>query len=290
MDLRVYIQLIFLCLVNILFICAGIVLNTLAIVSYWKSSAYLRSKLFYFMIMVLSCFDFLVVITNHPLLILLLVFWLNEKYDLFAMTQIYKQFSSLFVGFSLIALLVMGIERYLGVYYPFFHRTSVTRRRLLTLLAALCILPIITTTISVNDVVISIPVALIIFFAIVFPPFVFINYKLFKISRKIRRHNTASFPEVSNLRVNSKNISTCLLAVACLVLIYILAFFFIAFNLAEKSTSENARMSRLWSATVSAANSTLNCLIFFWKNEVLRREGIKVLKTWKTVFSHPKLA
>ena len=81
MDLEVYIQLIFLCVVNILFTCAGVVLNALVIVSFLKSSLYLRKKLCNFMIMVLSCFDLLVVITKHPLLAFRLVLWLNEKHD-----------------------------------------------------------------------------------------------------------------------------------------------------------------------------------------------------------------
>jgi hypothetical protein len=40
-------------------------------------------------------------------------------------------------------------------------------------------------------------------------------------------------------------------------------------------------VSRFWSVTVATANSTLNCVIFFWKNDVLRGEGKKVLKTLK---------
>jgi hypothetical protein len=75
--------------------------------------------------------------------------------------------------------------------------------------------------ISLNDSVISLPVALAIFFAIIFPPIIFLNYKLFKISRKMRRDNTAS-PEESTLHVNLKKIHTCLLAVACLMLMYTL--------------------------------------------------------------------
>ena len=134
MDSKVYIQLIFLCVVNVMFICSGIILNTLVIVSFWKSSAYLRSKVCYFMIMLLSCFDFLVVITSHPLIIVHLVFALNEEHHLLTVTRIYRRF-------SIIALLVMTIERYLAVYFPILHRTSVTRRRLLTLLAVLFILP-----------------------------------------------------------------------------------------------------------------------------------------------------
>ena len=80
------------------------------------------------MIMVLSFFDFLVVITNHPLLILRLVWWLQGKNDLLAMLQIYEHFSNMFIGFSITTVLVMSIERYLGAYHPFFHRTSLTRQ------------------------------------------------------------------------------------------------------------------------------------------------------------------
>ena len=292
MDSKVYIQAILLCVVNGIFICAGTVLNVLVIVSFWKSSVYLRNRLCNFMIMVLSCFDFLAVITNHPVLMLRLILWSTEKYDLLARVQIYEHFTDLFIGFSVLVLLVMSIERYLGAYYPIFHRTSLTRCRLLTLLAIFFIVPIILIIISVNDMVISLPVVLGIFFVIVFPPFAFLNYKLFKISRKVRRDianrrdmanprdNTTS-PDVSALHVKLKNISTCLLAVGCLLLMYIPAFIFIAFNFAEKSTSENTRMARFWTSTVANANSTLNCLIFFWKNDVLRKEGVKVLKSLK---------
>ncbi len=287
MDSKVYIQTILLCVVNVIFICAGMFLNILVIVSFWKSSVYLRNKLCNFMIMVLSCFDFLVVITNHPVLMLRLILVSTEKYDLLAKVQIYERFTDLFIGFSIMALLVMNIERYLGVYYPFFHRTSLTKRRLLTLLAIFFIVPITLIIISVNDMVISFPVALIVFFVLVFPPFAFFNYKLFKISRKVRRdianrRNNSTSPDVSSLHVKLKNISTCLLTVGCLLLMYIPAFIYIAFNFAEKSTSKNARVAKCWTSTVPNANSTFNCLIFFWKNDVLRKEGMKILKSVKT--------
>ena len=285
MDFKVDIQLIFLCVVNVIFICAGIFLNVLAIVSFWRSSPHLRSKLCYFMIMVLSFCDFLVVITNHPLQILRLVWWLQGKSDLLAMLQIYVQYSDILIGFSIMAVLVMSIERYLGAYYPFFHRTSLTRHRLLTLLLVLSLVPTILTIISAQDLVISFATKLIILSVIVFPPFVFFNYKLFMIARKVRRdiasrRDNTSSPEISTLRDNLKKISTCLLAVGCLFLLYIPVFIFIAFHLAGFNFRENTifKMVIFWTRTVSNANSTLNCLIFFWKNDVLREEGKKAIK------------
>ena len=58
----------FLCIINIIFMVAGIFLNSVVIISLWRSSQ-LRKKLCYFMILVLSCFDLAVVTITHPLLI-----------------------------------------------------------------------------------------------------------------------------------------------------------------------------------------------------------------------------
>ena len=131
MSLTLYIQLIFLCVVNIIFTFSGMVLNTLVIVSFWKSSQ-LRKKLCHFMIMVLSCFDLVSVITNHSATLFYLISWLREDYVLLANSALYVDFITIFYGYSFFALLVMSVERYLGACYPIFHRASVTRCRLLT--------------------------------------------------------------------------------------------------------------------------------------------------------------
>jgi hypothetical protein len=76
------------------------------------------------MITVLSLFDFLVIITDHPLLILRLVWWLQEKNDLLARVQIYEHFPEFFIGFSLIALLVMSIESLEHIIHFFIEHRS----------------------------------------------------------------------------------------------------------------------------------------------------------------------
>ena len=111
MDLNVYIQLIFLCVVNIFFTFSGIVLNTLVIVTFWKSSQ-LRKNLFHFMIMVLSCFDLVAVVTNHPGILIYLISWLREDHNLLAKTRKYLHLASIFLTYSALALFVMSIERY----------------------------------------------------------------------------------------------------------------------------------------------------------------------------------
>ena len=109
MDSNVYIQLIFLCVVNVIFTFSGIVLNTLVIASFWKSSQ-LRNKLCHFMIMLLSCFDLVAVVTNYPVLLLYLISWLAEDYDLLPKRKVYLYFGQVFLAFSMLVLLVMNIE------------------------------------------------------------------------------------------------------------------------------------------------------------------------------------
>ena len=279
MDLKLYIQLIFLCVVNIIFTFSGIVLNTLVIASFWKSSQ-LRKKLCHFMIMVLSCFDLLTVIANNPGLLLFLAYLLRDDYDSLLTLAVYLDSVLVFYGFSFLALLVLTIERYLGSYYPIFHRTSVTRRRLLTLLAVLSTFMITLYAISTNDMMKSRPLAVVIFMIAVFLPLLYLNFKLLKISREVRRRKTTS-PE-KRTTINLKTISSCLLVVACVVVLSISAIVCIAFitNI-ENEEVTNTALSFVWAETIYILNCTLNSLIFFWKNKVLRAEGMKIVKTLK---------
>ena len=99
----------------------------------------------------------------------------------------YLHISDAFLGFSFLALLVMSIERYLGAYYPIFHRTSVTRRRLLTLFAIFLIEFAVMYIISSYDLVIPTEVFIIIFMVLFFTPYMFVNFKLLTIARKMHR-------------------------------------------------------------------------------------------------------
>ena len=274
MDSNFFFQLIFLCVVNIIFTFSGIVSNTLVIASIWKSSQ-LRRKLCHFMIMVLSCFDLVAVVTNHPGILFYLIAWLREDYDSLFKVMIYLNVSALFLVLTLLALFVMNIERYLGASYPIFHHTSVTRRKLLTLLAILLVPTTVVYMISRYGVI-SYPMFFMIYVVTFVPPFIFVNFKLFAIARKLHRERA---PE-RRTAANFKNISTGLWAVACFMLLSIPHSVNVAFFLIEKS-SNNVRLSYVWAITCVTMNSTLNSLIFFWKNKVLRTERIKILKTLK---------
>ena len=128
--------------------------------------------------------------------------------------MIYAVFASIFIGYSLLVLLVMSVERYLGASFPIFHGTSVTRRRFLTLLSILLICQTILGVLAVNDLVISQSVYATIFVVVTFPLFLFTSFKLYEICRQIRRREPVSPGQ--RMTRNLKNISTCLLAAACI--------------------------------------------------------------------------
>ena len=174
----------------------------------------------------------------------------------------------------------VNFDRYLAISYPIFHRTSVTKGKLLTLLATLIVVELTLYLMSVNDLI-SNPVFVLICFIIISPPMLFINYKLFTIARKTRRNNGIS-PEMKK-SFSWKNISSCLLAVACFVVLCTLASTYVGIsaNLKDPSTLNKTHIAAFLGKTIASMNSTFNCLIFYWKNKVLRTEGMKVIKSMK---------
>ena len=284
MEFSHFVSMIFIFAVNVSFFFLGVFFNSVVILTFWRC-VQLRKKLCYFMIMVLSCCDLLAVLTNHPFLTLTSLLWLTGNLDVYpSWVEIYSWLSIIFPGFSLLALLVMNFDRYLATYHPIFHRTSVTKGKLLILLAILGFVAVMLLLLSVKGFVISYTIFLLISAILVFPPMIFINYKLFTIARKSRKNNKIS-PEIRN-RFSLKNISSCLLAFACFLIITLIpAFVYVGVSqkitLKETSKFNTVNLLGLLTGTIHSMNSTFNCLIFYWKDKFLRTEGMKVIKDLK---------
>ena len=132
---------------------------------------------------------------------------------------------------------------------------------------------------TVNNFVISYQVHVLILFIPLIPAMLFINYSLFLVVRKNKRIS----PELKKT-FSFKNISSCLLVVACVVVSFIPWCVYIGLRLNSPETAhtlDNANIAWKWGITISSMNCTFNCLIFYWKNKVLRTEGLKVLKSLK---------
>ena len=284
-----FVNALFPCLVNVAFMVAGIILNAVVIISLWRSSQ-LRKKLCYFMILVLSCFDMAAVAIIHPLLILSTILWSMEIYHVeIEYTRMYTNI--ILGGFSMFALLMLTIERFLALTYPFFHQTAVTKRRLVLFQAFLMI-----TTVSFQPV----PyfhkktgyMLLILFVSFLLFLFICLNYKMFIIAKSKRENEsvaptraaTFSHPERKRRILIFKHFSTCSLAVACFFICSLPRIIYSASRLTSNKLFYDRQLLifSIWSGTFFSMNSTFNCLIFFWRNSILRREGMKVVKCFQS--------
>ena len=161
----------------------------------------------------------------------------------------------------------MNIERYLVAYYPISHRTSVTRRILLALLAILLIPTMVMHTISSIVFAISNEWHLLIIRALFLPPFIFVNIKLLIIVGKVRPERAVS--DEKRKRKNLKNISTALWVVA----------YSNKFPHCIRACSQTYKHHKIvlhLNAHMFHHEFHIEQFDIFWRNKVLRTEGINI--------------
>ena len=280
--------------VNMVFTFVGIFLNSVVIMSLLNSQ--LRGKLCYFMILVLACFDLAVVVVCHPLIIveILLCSWIDTDCD--ELEKVWQLSGHLFV-FSLTALLTMTVERYLALVYPFFHQKFTTRSRLMVLwvvfqlpLGIFYFLP----KDEANEYIelassLALTVALFLLIC-------GMNIKLFFLARTLRQRMDiplGSLDGSEQRRIEStkskgtlaslRKISTCLLAVVCLFICYSPSIAATILELTYEPNEDEIVYIYIyntipWALTFLTLNSSLNCLIFFYKNNALRRYAKNLLR------------
>ena len=110
-----FINLTLIFVVNVFFFFSGVFLNSLVIISFWRS-AQLRKKLCYFMIMVLSCCDFLAVVACHPTAALIALLLLKKKLGTHIIPRWVETLgyqTNIFNGFSLLTLFVMNFDQFI---------------------------------------------------------------------------------------------------------------------------------------------------------------------------------
>ena len=267
------VNVIFLCFVNSIFIIAGTVLNSLVILCLWKSSL-LQKKLCYFLILILSCCDLTVVIVNHPSIIYLAVAWVKKDHHRsLEGEKIFSAINNALLGFSSSTLLIMNIERYLATIHPIFHRGFVTKKRVVAGLGILVALTLVLAAFEASLPRTVFSVATMFVVAIYIGSIFFMNYKMFKIAMGVRRNGTNK-----QSSVNFKCASTCLWAASCFFACSVPYLFFYCFMLSSTFREEVLTSFHLWASTAVTLDSTFNCLLFFWRNKVLRIEGEKILR------------
>ena len=284
------------CIINAAFMVVGIFLNSVVVISLWRSSQ-LRGKLCQFIILILSCFDLAVVVVTHPLLIVSSIYFSVEEEVSTIRDTVKILISFNLYGFSMTALLTLTVERFLAITCPFFYQASVTKTRLLYFKAFLMAIVVGASFLYFIRKSVAYIVAVVFVSSLLFL-FVYSNYKLFVIAKSKRNDkkivpvNTKTSTEDKNMKrqiLSLKNVSTCTLAVACFFLCSSpqIAYFVLRLTSSDVSKyDKEVYFFHLWSNTITSMNSTFNCLIFFWRNSILRREGLKIFNALRPVNSY----
>ena len=134
-------------------------------------------------------------------------------------------------------------------------------------------------------------VLLVVFLSLFLLLFIYFNDKILAIVKskrsdeKIAPANTT--PVTNNYRkkqiLKLKSISTCSLVVRCFFVCSCPQSIHSSFRLALGMPPYDRRvwLLNIWINTLISINSTLNCLIFFWRNSILRREGMKIINSFR---------
>lgn len=266
-----YINYVITCIVNIILTFSTTSLNTVTVLAYWKSEQ-LKRKTSYFLIMLLSCVDLTTGLLGNSSFVLLSVKVLMHNPD----CKIYiflENISLSSAAISFMTLLLLNIERYLCIVHPFFHRNKITKLKLFIGAVVLWCCGIASTLlrlfVSTIGRVLTTLVILVTFIA-----FVYIYATIFRISRKRRKvskrdglDNNANLQDLKVAKSCATVVGCTFLCVIPFAVINSLApFTFLTYSLAY------------WSCTLGLSSSTLNSLIFFWRNSILRTEANKLLR------------
>ena len=189
------------------------------------------------------------------------------------------------------ALLTLNVERFLALTRPFFHQASVTKTRLLCFQAfwTVIMLGLSVLLFFINSQTITNIFATLMVLSFLFS-FIYLNYKMFKIAKSKREDErvapttAASVDANRKTRIlNLKNISTCSLAVGCSFFCSCPLIIYSTVYLASEMLLSEMQFSlfQQWSCTFVSLNSTFNCVIFFWRNSILRREGMNIVNGFR---------
>ena len=180
---------------------------------------------------------------------------------------------------SYVTLIVMTFERYMGIFHPLIHRTKVTKRRLLKSIIFFSPVAFILNIASnmfakgeyniIGDLITLIFVA---FTAYVYTRIFAFARKRLRVTKRARdggaKPTSSERKEHRKLLQETKLATSCFLVVACSMICYFPTGFTFLYDDMDIFTL-NVFLAFL--LTLTLLNSSLNSIIFFWRNPILRR-------------------
>lgn len=265
---------------------ATILLNSVTVAAYLKSRV-LKGKLAYFMVMMLSANDLMVGLTSNVLFAAaLLKEYKSERRDcLLNDMQIFLLF--FFSGCSFKTLIVMSWERYAAICHPLYHRTKVTRKRLMKCLLFLWLVALSCGIFTwkfiaffhyvIAPEVFILSVILMYFYARIY----FANSKSSKNLIQASEGNSATGLKTARkdqrrqVMFNVNLAKSCFLAVMSFAVCYIPSC--VVTNGAFKFKRDMGAAVAVWVQTLILTNSSINSIVFFWRTKSLREEAYAVV-------------
>ena len=270
---------------NICLAIATILLNSTTIVACMKSRI-LKCKMAYFMVMMLSFNDLIVGLTSNVLFAAILFKEYGSKSSECLLNRIQIFLLLLFSGCSFKTLVVMSWERYAAICHPLYHRTKVTRKRLMKCLIFLWFFAIVGTVLSslfqtfFNYVIIPELAAFITFLLYVYIKIYLANSTKSSINitegRQDADLNNRLRDQQRKAMLNTKLAKSCFLAVISFVICYLPSG--ITTSGAFKFQKDLGVLVLVWAKTLILLNSSLNSIVFFWRSKPLREEAYAVVK------------
>ena len=270
------------CVINAIFLSIGCAANSLVVVIFAMSKQ-LRSKLAFFPILILCSVDLATVSVVHPLFLVQAIAEVQGSPNC-----LYKvaYFSALYIfpGMSATTLLLMNLERYIAIVWPFRHLRISDKRQKFTLACVLLWLlmaanlacrlnkPVYSKVFTMAGVSVACLITL------------FIYVSMFQVART--RHSEQDTSENRRNFIHDLKIAKMYFLVVVLWFVCYLPIGIVVFATKYPWRENEARRSLLaqvymWVNTFLSMNSTLNCLVFFWANARLRKEGSKL---WQRLF------
>ena len=253
-----------------------ILLNVIAAKTIIKSPK-LKEKPCFFLVLVQSLFDTGVGTISLPLYTLGLATQaagIAKCGTNFMIQKIVVLFSS---G-SFITLTAITYERYMGIFHPLVHRTTVTKGRLLKYIISLSFVSVLITGINMKfEYLFKIASALGILIFNTFSIFVYTRIFIFVRKRiRSRKRPKDGVTRTTSLEIKGdreflqevKLVKSCFLVVLCYIVCLLpLCFVFLLSSLDQFL----ANVIFCLIMTLIFCNSILNSVIFFWRNPILRR-------------------
>ena len=273
------------CIFNVIFGIVGTFLNTMVLFVFSKSKN-MRQKTSYFCIMILSATDLLVV-TSVPA-----TFLVSSIHTILGKPQCFFSICFVIVSrttplLSATSLMILNFERYLAIVHPILHRNCVTKGKITFTFMVIAF--IFLTCAAIKFAWNSIGLLIYSVGSFILCSITLFQYvTIFFIARKaVFGQVTKVSKEETTMGNIGPNLRDLKMARTCFFIVFLCFICYLPIAIItgvwqhffpNKETWNALFNCILWLSPLITMNATLNCLIFFWGNRELRKQGWKLVR------------